>query len=286
MIKENIDLKKYTTFKVGGGARYFARVKREEEIPTLVDWACKRRVPVFVLGGGSNIVFSDKGFNGLVIKMDNSDIASENPDIYRAGAGVSLRNLLGYCAEKGASGMEWTAGIPGTLGGAIRGNAKALGNSMAQFIVDARYFDMKKRSFGKLSNKECEFGEKTSVFKKNKNFIITSASLRLTKDKKTKIKERVEKNLAYRKNNHPVGASAGCMFINPKRGPSAAFLIEQSGFKGRKIGGAEVSPIHANFIMNVGGASSEDVLNLAGKIKEKVQKNFGVTLKEEPDMEI
>jgi len=234
------------------------------------------------MGGGSNILANDKGFEGLAVKTQNSDIKSKNSEIC-AGAGAKLNDLVKLSVKKSLTGLEWAAGIPGTLGGAIYGNAGWPSNkkniSAAIKSVDvleaSQNFEVKK-----FSAEKCGFGYRDSAFKHNKNLIILAACLKLEKGDRKKIEEEISETLKARKNKIPVGFSAGCVFKNPP-GFFAGELIEKCGLKGKKIGGAKISEKHANFIINSGKAKSEDVIKLINLIKGEVKNKLGVALEEE-----
>ena len=276
--QKNILLKNYTTFKIGGPAEYFFTAKNKIELIKAIHEAKILNLPFFILAAGSNVLFSDKGYDGLVIKF-------ENP---------KLSQLVN-------KGLEWAAGIPGTVAGAIYGNAGAFGKSMADVVKTVEVFDVKSNKIKKLKNRQCKFGYRNSIFKENSNLIILSAEIRLKKSNSKKIKKYLE----YRKKTQPLSfPSAGSIFKNftPHRnkisgaGPAfktlikkfkkkdvipAAYLIEKCGLKGKKIGGAKISELHSNFIVNLGGASAKDVLKLIDLAKRKVKNKFGVELKEE-----
>jgi len=281
-IQKNISLAQYTTFKIGGKARYFFIAKTKEDLIKAISFARKSKIPFFILGGGSNLLVSDKGYKGLVIKMRLTRFLEGKNAC--AEAGVTLNGLVRMSLEKGLSGMEWAAGIPGTVGGAIYGNAGAFGKSMKDNIEKVEVLDIKNLKVKSLKNKDCKFGYRESVFKKNKNLILISATLKLKKGEKEKIKELIEKHLEYRKTVQPLNyPSAGSVFKNTenKRGLTVGKLIEECGLKGKKIGRAKISEKHANFIVNLGGAKEKDVKKLINLIKRKVKSKFKIVLEEE-----
>lgn len=282
--QENILLADFTTYKIGGPAKYFFVAKSENDIKKAFEAAGKFKIPVFILGGGSNLLVSEKGFKGLVIKMDMNNIKAEGGKIF-AQAGASLPKTAIFAAENGLAGLEWAAGVPGTVGGAIFGHAQAFGDRMSDCIESVRVFDVKKREFKNFTKEHCKFSLKSSIFKKDRNLIIISAVLKLREENKGVIKEKMDKGMEYRKNNHPIAfPSAGSTFVNPEKGKKtipAAFLIEQCGLKGKKIGKAQISNKHSNFIVNLGGAKAEDVLALIKLAKQKVKEKFGINLETE-----
>lgn len=313
-IRKNVLLKNHTTFKIGGPAEYFFRAKTKKEIMKAVKWAKEKKLPFFILGNGSNVLFSDNGFKGLVIKFQVSRQRRGSPEaanfklqknIIIANAGAKLTDLVKFSASKGFSGLEWAAGMPGTIGGAVYGNAAAFGKSIRDNVKEVEAFDCLKLLIKKINDRDCCFGPKTSIFKKNKNLLIFSVILEIKKGEPKKIKEQIKRYLACRK-KHPQEPSAGCIFKNHelktksegfneralKNFPDyenfkksgfipSSFLIDKSGLKGKRIGGAMVSLKHANFIVNAGRAKAADVLNLIRLIKNKVKNKFEIKLEEE-----
>lgn len=277
--QENIPLKKYTTFKIGGPARYFFVAKNKSGLADAIRTAKKANLPFFVLGGGSNLLISDKGFNGLVIKIENCKLKIVNCKVM-VDAGTTLSFLVNQAAKRGLTGLEWAAGIPGTVGGATFGNAGAFSKSMKDVISSVEIFDAKKNIIRKLKNKECRFSYRQSIFKKNRNFIILSCELKLKKRDKSDIKKEMRGYLDYRDIFHPKTPSAGSIFTNPK-GYAARELIDICGLKGEKIGGVQISQLHSNFIVNLGRGTSQNVLTLINLVKKTVAKKFKVRLKEE-----
>jgi UDP-N-acetylmuramate dehydrogenase len=310
-IKKNVSLAPYTTFKIGGPAKYFSEANSTKEIAEVCDWAEKRKVPVLALGGGSNVLISDKGFDGLVIKIKNSKLkisakggfaSGEKNSTIECEAGVPLAKLVSEAAKVGLSGLEWAVGIPGTVGGAINGNSGAFGKSIGEAVETVKA--MEKLKIINFGEDDCRFGYRQSIFKRNPSLIIFSAVLRLKKEKPKKIQENIKNFLKERAESNPFGHSAGCFFVNPawdeagdkqtliakfpelkqfedKPKISAGFLIENVGLKGKKINGAMVSEKHANFILNTGRAKAKDVLDLADLIKKKIFERYGFNLVEE-----
>jgi UDP-N-acetylmuramate dehydrogenase len=253
-IQKDVVLANHTSFRIGGRAQYFFVAKTKDHLIRAVKWAKKRNLPFFILGGGSNVLISDKGFKGLVIKFQDQ----------------KLSQLVN-------NGLEWTVGIPGTVGGAIWGNAGAFGKSMENALESVEVYDIKDEKIKVLDKKDCQFGYRDSIFKKNPNLIILSAKIKPRKSSPRKIKEY----LKCRKEKQPLNfPSAGSFFKNPP-GFSAGELIEKCGLGGKQIGGAKISEQHANFIVNMGGAKASDVLALAKMCQDKVKEKFGVELKEE-----
>jgi len=300
-IRENVLLRDYTTFKIGGPARYFFVAENKEDLKNAILWAKKKKLPFFILGGGSNVLFPDNGFNGLVIKMQNTQYKIRNTKIV-AEAGIPLQKLVLETAKKGLSGLENLAGIPGTLGGAIWGNAGAFGREIGDLVEEVKVLDVgsSRLEVKKLRNKDCKFGYRDSIFKKKENWIILEAALKLKRGKRKEIEEKIKEILRLRKEKQPLEfPSAGSVFKNvpiekvPKKIREkfkekikdgflpAGVLIEAVGLKGFQIGGAKISEKHANFIVNVGGAKASDVKELIEKIKKEVKKKFKIQLEEE-----
>ncbi|MBZ9577564.1 UDP-N-acetylmuramate dehydrogenase [Patescibacteria group bacterium] len=280
-IKENISLAKHTTFKIGGPAKYFCITRNKEDLVKAVKKAKELNLPFFILGGGSNVLASDKGYNGLIIKIENCKLRIENCNLYTE-AGVKLEEIVKLSDKKSLTGMEWAAGIPGTVGGAVYGNAQAFDVKMSDIVKSVEVLDTKNLKIKNLLKKQCLFSAKKSIFKKNKNLIILSATLKLKKGDKKEIQKAIKEHLNYRKKNHPLRfSSAGSVFVNKTGGPPSAYLIEKCGLKGTKVGGAEVSKKHAGFIINTGKAKAKDVLKLIKIIKQKVKNKLGIKLEEE-----
>lgn len=280
-IKKNIALASHTTFKIGGVADYFLTVETREDLIKAIKTAKKFKLPFFLLAGGSNVLVSDEGFRGLVIKFRNSKFEVKDSKIVTE-AGVMLGELVNASAEVELTGLEWLAGIPGTIGGAIRGNAGAFGKSMIDLVRKVEVlevdFDLKIKNY---ELDDCHFSYRSSVFKKKKGLIILSAEIQLEKGSKEKILENIKRNLNYRKEKHPLEfPSAGSIFKNPEDS-SAGKLIGNCGLGGKKIGQAQISKKHANFIVNLGKAKAKDVLELIDLAKQEVKKKFGIELEEE-----
>jgi len=300
-LQKGVLLKNYSTFKIGGSAKFFCAITAREEVKEVVEWAKNNNEKIFVLGGGSNILFGSNGFNGLVIKIENSELKKKEDEII-CGAGVRLSELVLFSIENNLSGLEWAVGIPGTVGGAIRGNAGAFGSNMADAIwqVNGLKINDGKIEEIELDNKECKFSYRSSLFKEDKKLLIREVFLKLEKGERNKGKKITGKFLHKRKRTQPMEPSAGSVFQNPVVSPEiikefendrqmecrdnkvpAGWLIEQCDLRGKKIGGAQVSEKHANFIINTGEATAEDVIMLISIIKQKVRLNFGVQLREE-----
>ena len=316
--KRNVLLKNYTTFKIGGPAKYFYIAKTKTELIEVIKKAKnlnpspfpkgdRVKLPFFILGGGSNLLVSDKGFNGLVIKFG--------------------RPLSWYVSK----GLEWAAGIPGTIQGAVYGNSGAFGKSMKDVVESVEVFDTKTEKIKIFKNKDCRFSYRNSIFRKKKNLIILSVRIKTKKVDELRSSPRsanarvvdelrssprfaaarvsnvkkIKQYLDYKKQTQPLNfPSAGSIFKNftPHRnkisgaGPNelkelkkfqktgmipAARLIEECGLKGKKIGNVKISEKHGNFIVNLDGGKAKDVIKLIKLIKKKVKNKFKVNLEEE-----
>lgn len=281
-IKTGVKLSGYTTFKIGGPARFFLEPDNLKELQDALVFAKNKHIPVFILGAGSNILASDSGLDGLVIKLSAAYFKSLrfNGENIRAGCGLKLNQLLIGAKNRGLSGVEFLAGIPGTLGAALMGNAGAWGKSIGGLVNEVQVLDYNgtPRLFKK---NQLKFSYRKSNLRK---YIIVSAKLKLVSASRRGIEYKVNRFLKQRsktqENNLP---NAGCIFKNPAKG-FAGKLIEDCGLKARACGGAVISAKHANFILNKGKAKSKDVLSLMCLMRREVKRRFGVNL--EPEIKI
>lgn len=281
-LKTGEPLKDKTTFRIGGKARFFARPKDAAWLKLLLKISGVYRIPVFILGGGSNILAADKGVAGMVIKLDSANfkkISFSNTRV-KAAAGVRLAKLISMCASRNLAGAEFLAGIPGSLGGALAMNAGAWGREIKDLVENATIMDYN-GDIRNLSASQIRFAYRRSSLAQ---YIILAATLRLFKKKKSAIladiKKYLDKRLTLQDNSLP---GAGCIFKNPAKYP-AGRLIDLAGLKGRRVGRAIVSSKHANFILNSGNATSGDVLRLMDLIRDRVEKKFRIEL--EPEIKI
>jgi UDP-N-acetylmuramate dehydrogenase len=314
-VLEREPLANHCTFKIGGPARYFFVAKSAEEVRRAVEAAGDLGLTFFVFSGGSNVIFADTGFDGLVIKVasNNYKVISEPPQPLlgkegkiEAEAGVKLAEVVKAAMENSLSGLEWAAGIPGTVGGAVRGNAGAYGHAMGESVesVEAIKVSSFKLQVSSYSKEDCKFGYRESIFKREGG-IILKVILKLAPGDKNKIKEEMDKIFAARDGKIPTDASAGSFFKNIevtdeivkiikehthedvpedyiKKGKiPSAWLITLCDLRGKQIGGAKISEKHANFIVNAGEATAADVIALASLVKMKVRDEVGVQLEEE-----
>ncbi len=300
--KENVSLAEYSSFEIGGSARYFFVVKKKEDLLKILNYAKEKKLPYLIIGEGTNLLFPDKGYEGVVIKIETDALEKEGEKL-NSGAGTSLISVVSLSLKNSLTGLEWAVGIPGTLGGAIYGNAQAFGKRMGDIIESVTVLDTNTLEFKSLDKEECLFETKSSIFKKQKYLIIVSAVLKLQQGDSKKSREEIKRYAEYRKQKHPLYLpSAGSVFVNYEgqiKDPEiisqfqeleefnqkgvipSAYLIEKCGLKGKRIGGAKFSDQHANFIVNIGEAKAKDVVRLVELAKEKVKNKFGINLKEE-----
>jgi len=305
-IEQNIALAQFTTFKIGGPAKFFVEVDNEHELIEAISWAKSNGHKFFILGGGSNLLICDRGYEGLVIKNESKELFRDGNKII-CDSGVALARLILSCTRHNLRNLEWAIGIPGTIGGAIRGNAGANGYSTSKIIESVKVFRPDDNKIVEMSNEECGFDYRHSIFKYN-NFIILGCTLKLTKGDPIALKKEIDENLAKRIKSQPKYPNAGCIFKNisvkdfdlandelrelveeaKSEGAinddklSAGWIISKLYLKGKWIGGARVSLDHANYIINKHlKATSDDVLMLISLIKQKVRVEYGMQLKEE-----
>jgi len=304
-IRENESLSKYSTYRIGGPARYFAVAKNKEDIVEAIKFAKSKNLPLFVIGGGSNILFKDKGYDGLIIKILDNKLEIDGEKI-TVMAGVPLGQLIIESVGASLSGLEWGVGIPGSVGGAVAGNCGAYGHAISESVESVTALFV--REDGEYEIKEykkdaCDFYYRHSKFKREGNKeIILEVNLKLEKGDKEEGQKKIKEILGSRAGKFPSAPSAGSFFKNIiinelsnkeeflKLVPEekikggkfpTAYLVEQCGFKGKQIGGAKFAEEHANFLINTGDAKASDVLELAELCKQKVKEKYGVILEEE-----
>lgn len=274
---EDISLKKYNTYKLDVKAKFLIFPKNNEELKEIVKFVKRNKIKHLILGNGSNVIFSNTYYDGIVIKLDKfNDLKVDGTNVF-VGAGYSLIKLSCEMANKGLSGLEFASGIPGFVGASVAMNAGAYTFSLSELVQSAEVLtpegDVK--TFSKI---EMDFGYRDSFFKRNKDYIILSCELKLHKGDKDEILEKILKRKLRRMEAQPLEyPSAGSVFRNPE-GMYVGKLIEDVGLKGYRLGGAMVSLKHANFIINYDNATGKDIVNLINKIKEKVKKEYDVDL--------
>jgi UDP-N-acetylmuramate dehydrogenase len=299
--QENIPLAPFTSFGIGGPARYFAQAGSADELRDALLLARQQGLAYYLLGGGSNLLVSDRGFDGLIIRV-NFDAVRRAGEVIEAEAGADLTGLVHQAATWGLSGMESLAGIPGMLGGAVRGNAGAYGSCIGEVCTSVRALNAETLDFVTLGREECRFAYRESRFKREPWLIVVSALLALAPGAPEEFRQRVEATLARRAaRNLQCEKSVGSFFMNPVvadpelvgrfesdqkvhsrdgRVP-AGWLIDQARLRNLRVGAAMVSALHANYLINTGGARAEEVLALARLVKERVRAVTGVQLQEE-----
>ncbi|MBL8130655.1 MAG: UDP-N-acetylmuramate dehydrogenase [Anaerolineae bacterium] len=275
-------LAKYTAARLGGPADavYIAR-RSLDELAAVMRRAWTAALPVRVLGGGANVLVSDSGVRGLVVINHVSEIdIDEARAVVTASSGMGLAVLARHCAARGLAGMEWAVSIPGTLGGAVVNNAGAHGGDMAGSLIWAALIDVEGERV--LSNADLAYGYRTSALKgrADRRFLVLRAALQLQRDDAAAISARMDANIAHRKRTQPPGASLGSIFKNPP-GDFAGRLLDSCDLKGYAIGGAMISPVHANFFINTGNASARDYHALIRYAQQIVQERTGVHLESE-----
>lgn len=289
MFLENISLKDYTSYRIGGNAKYFFVAKTKEDLINAIKKSKQDNLRFFILGGGSNILFPDFGFDGLVIKLELDNVEVRGEQIY-AQAGVNLREVINLALDNELAGFEWATGIYGTVGGAIRGNAGAFNQFISNITHSVEVLKIDTLEVSEMESYDA--GYRDSCFKRNDNLIVLSSVFNLKKGNKDKIKKEMDKILDYRKKRHPLDyPSAGSVFknvtgLNIEQFKDlgyvpAGYLIEQAGLKGKIIGGAQISEKHANFIVNVNNAKAKDVLALIDLIKKTILEKYSVKMEEE-----
>lgn len=275
-------MKKHTSFKIGGTADYFFKATTLEELQNIIKFAKIKELPITIIGNGSNLLVTDKGIRGLVIKIDIKKLKIEKKDefaVIEVGAGNKLMALATKMKDEELSGLEGLSGIPGSVGGAIVMNAGAYGKEMKDVVLSTTCMDKNGKLYT-FSNEEQEFSYRNSIFQK-KDYIIIETKLKLEYGKKDEIQKRMEEYFKSRKEKQPIKyPSAGSSFKR-QEGIITAKLIDDVGLKGYKIGGAQVSEKHAGFIVNYNNATATDVINLINYIKEKVYSKYGIKIEEE-----
>lgn len=277
-VKHDEPMSRHTSFKIGGRADIYCEAMTEDALIRLLISCRERNIPYFIIGKGSNLLVSDKGVRGLVIRLGGAfcDISLSEDGLIRCGAGAALAALCGYALKSSLGGLEFAWGIPGTAGGAVYMNAGAYGGEMRDVVRSVECID-ENGVFHSFKGEELCFGYRRSVFTDG-GYIITAVSVRLEAKPESEIKRKMDELMSRRKSKQPLEyPSAGSVFKRPE-GYYAAALIEECGLKGAEVGGAAVSGKHSGFIINKGEASCEDVKKLIAHIKKRVYEQKGVEL--------
>jgi UDP-N-acetylmuramate dehydrogenase len=311
MIRQNVPLKDYSNYKIGGFAQYFLKISSKQDlIEGLRQWKeislnlSEKQKRIFILGKGTNVLIDDAGFEGLVILNNILGLEKDGEEV-TAGAGVLVSDFLDFCIDNNLSGFEWAGGLPGTIGGAVRGNAGAFGGETKDTVVGVESINFDTLGEITRTGRECNFGYRFSIFKSREaeNEIIVSVNIKLNTREKSFIKQSIQEKIDYRIARHPLEyPNIGSIFKNIsydtlspelktewreylKTDPfpviPVAKIIYLAGLKGKQVGDAQVSEKHTNFIINLGNATSKDVEELIKEIKNTVNEKYQIILEEE-----
>ena len=291
-VREHELLARYTGWRIGGPARYFASATQPAELVALTRWANEREMPIFMLGGGTNILISDSGFPGLVIRNRMTAVEVEEAGdevLLRAESGAPMAGTARRMAARGYGGLVWAEGLPGTVGGAIFGNAGCYGGDTAGALISATLL-LPDDEIEEWPRERFNFGYRASALKSAANAataryagssvsapILLAGCLRLYRDDPQKLAAEMAEIAATRRSKTPSGSSCGSSFKNPPD-TTAGRLLDLAGLKGTRVGNAVVSERHANYIVNQGGATASDVLRLTDIMRERVFQAFGIKL--------
>lgn len=279
----NEPMSKHTSFKIGGPAECLIKLQTVEELKSILEFSKEKNIPLIIIGNGSNILVSDEGIKGIVLKIeiDTFELNSKTAQL-KVGSGVKLGWIAQKCLKQELTGFEFASGIPGTIGGAIRMNAGAHGREMKDVVTTITYMD-RNGEIHKIQNEQANFEYRSSLFA-HKDYIILEVEMQLEKGNAEEIQAKMTEYATYRKEKQPIEfPSAGSTF---KRGTDfiTAKLIDDCGLKGYQIGGAQISEKHAGFIINKDNATAKDVIKLMEYTKEQVYNKFGKVI--EPEIEI
>ncbi len=275
--RANEPLAAHTTLRLGGPADVWFPARSVDELLAAITLARQRNVPVFILGGGANLLISETGIRGLVIENRANSVHFEGNRVL-AASGAVIPRLAKQCAQHGLSGLEWAVGVPGTIGGATVNNAGAYGRTIADILLRAELLTADNQRVWRPGS-WFQYSYRTSKLKQagfNKD-IVLQVELALSPAPPAEIKARMQTYTERRKASQPPGATVGSMFKNPP-GDYAGRLIEAAGLKGYRLGQAQISPIHANFFVNLGSASADDVIKLINLVRRRVREQFGIQL--------
>ncbi|WP_224960453.1 UDP-N-acetylmuramate dehydrogenase [Geomonas subterranea] len=300
-IQENVPLAPFTSFRIGGPARFLVGARDLRELQEALRLARAMNLPFCILGGGSNLLVSDDGFPGLAIRL-LMDRVTFSGGMVQVQGGFDLTTLVHRTADWGLSGLESLAGIPGTVGGAVRGNAGAYGGAIGDVVATVSALDSTTLQTLTLRRDQCDFGYRDSRFKRDPGLIVVGTLLALLPGDQDEIRTKVAQTLAKREAKQlSCDRSAGSFFMNPEVNDAAlvrrfeeeqgvrcrecripaGWLIDQAGLRSLSVGGAAVSHRHANYLVNTGSATAGDVVELARLVRQEVRRKLGVELKEE-----
>jgi UDP-N-acetylmuramate dehydrogenase len=283
-VKQNASLAPYTSARIGGPADILITAESADELARIIKLLQKQEMDYLILGGGSNVLVSDKGVRGVVVLNRAKAVRFHNGDqpSVTVESGVVFSNLANRCAAKGFAGLEWAATVPGTIGGAVYGNAGAFGGDMAGNLIWAELLTENGRE--KFAPEQLAYGYRTSILKRGElDGIVLCAELKLQNSTKEAVSTTIEQFGAHRKTTQPPGASMGSMFKNPN-GDYAGKLIEAAGLKGTRIGNAEISPLHGNFFINHDNTKAQDIRALIELVMKTVKEKQGVDLELEVEL--
>ena len=288
-VRRDVMLAPFTTFKVGGPADLLVDVSLIEDLTFVVQATAAAAVPVRVIGGGSNLLVADRGVRGVVVRVRLTEIEAVTSDRVRAGAGVTMNGLVRWTVGRGLAGLEAWAGTPGTVGGAICGNAHYAGRNIGELVASVGLIGPD-GSHATAIRDAMEFAYDTSRVQRTRE-VIAWAEFAVSEGHVDQLRAAARASLAHRKRTQPLASqSAGCVFQNPDpardRAPqgipaSAGALVDRAGLKGHRIGGAVISDLHANFVVNAGGATAADIAALLSLARDRVRSRFGVELRDE-----
>ncbi len=303
-IEENIPLRDYSTFRVGGPARYFFKADTGEELTEALTLAKEEKWPLFILAGGSNVIFPDSGFPGLVVLLAIAGVTVSGTTV-TAGAAATMKELVDTAIEHGLAGIEWAGGLPGSFGGAIRGNAGAFRGETKDVVASVISIDHHSGQIRTRTNVECQFGYRDSIFK-HVHEVIVEATLQLKPGDKAALREVADSRIAFRQERHPLEyPNVGSIFkntplekvpdhwrehfndfikVDPFEIVPSGKIIQDAGLKGYQVGDAQVSEKHANYIVNLGHATASDIVQLIRHIRSTVKLKFGIELETEPEI--
>lgn len=277
-VLENVSLKNYTTYKIGGNAKYLIHPNNKEDLIKLIKYLKSNKIKWFIIGNGSNLIFSDKIYDGVIIKLDKLNKICFDKTKVIVEAGAMLPKVAIESINRNLTNLEWATGIPGTIGGSVVGNAGAYKSCMFDFIEEVIILD-ENQDIKSLKKDEIIFEYRHTNFKENKNLIILEVVMNLEYGDKEESLEKVKKRLEKRKETQPLDyPSAGSVFRNPEGDASGRLIEQEANLKGKIIGGAQVSEKHANFIINVNNATGKDVKDLIELVHNEVLEKTGIDL--------
>ena len=288
-VSRNAVLAGLTTFRVGGPADWLVETRSSDEVRLALELARRASIPVTILGGGSNVLIADSGIRGLVLRPRGGTIVQSGEGRVTADAAVTINGLVRWTITHGLAGLEAWAGTPGTVGGAVHGNAHFSGRLIGDIVISATLAD-RAGEVSEVAAAALGFGYDRSRLQ-NTGEVLLSATFRVSPGDAAALRTTARASLAFRKRTQPLESpSAGCIFQNPEPGrdrvpegipASAGALVDRAGLKNAAIGGARVSPTHGNFIVNDGGATAADIRRLVDRCRDEVRRQFGVELREE-----